>query len=211
MTRLSTRALSSVNHVVEKIKIHPFNVELAEGVLSIEKFQNYIEQDLFYLEEFSRSLSYIASKAPDLHKGKFIKYAKDALAWEKFMVHNFYRKRGFTKDKVELTHATLSYSKFLLKTCENEGFEIGVAGILPCFWVYREVGEHITKKSSKDNQYNRWIETYSSKKFSETVDELIKIFDAIIPNQITLQKMLDIFLRSTEMEWHFWNDAYNMS
>ena len=37
---------------------HPFITELAEGTLPLDKFRFFLEQDDFYLEEYSRCLAW---------------------------------------------------------------------------------------------------------------------------------------------------------
>lgn len=48
--------------IYEQILLHPFNVELAEGSLSKERFLFYMEQDAYYLVFFSKALALIASR-----------------------------------------------------------------------------------------------------------------------------------------------------
>src|ERR1700757_1916797 len=43
----------------------PFNIELAAGSLSRDRFQAYITQDAIYLGRFSRALAISAAKPPD--------------------------------------------------------------------------------------------------------------------------------------------------
>src|SRR4030095_1481885 len=42
---------------------HPFITELAEGTLPLDKFRFFLEQDDFYLEEYSRCLALGAAKS----------------------------------------------------------------------------------------------------------------------------------------------------
>ena len=65
MTRFSESAWQRTASLREAIHSLPFNVELAAGSLSRERFQTYITQDAIYLGQFSRSLAISAAKAPD--------------------------------------------------------------------------------------------------------------------------------------------------
>lgn len=100
----------------------------------------------------------------------------------------------------------------MLRSCLNDSLEVGMASLLPCFWIYREVGNYIEKHADKSNPYYRWIETYASEGFSNTVDEAIGIFDMLADNttENMRQRMLDAFYKSACLEWHFWNDAYQI-
>lgn len=85
--------------------------------------------------------------------------------------------------------------------------------MLPCFWIYREVGLHIAKQCVEDNPYKKWIETYSSQEFSEGVDRAIALLNELAsqcPTQ-SLEKMKKAYTCSALYEWDFWNDAYKMN
>lgn len=45
MTKLSETALEKCQLIIQATKDHPFNKDLANGSLNIEKFAYYIEQD----------------------------------------------------------------------------------------------------------------------------------------------------------------------
>ena len=208
--KLSTKAWQLSSDVFEAIIRHPFNQELMNGSLKQDKFAYYIEQDSRYLQDFARSLAIIASKAPLQYVRSFLRFADCAFTAEQEVVHQFFKRTFGFKETGLLTSATLSYTSYLLNICANEPVEIAVAAVLPCFWVYREVGLFIAQNSDPKNQYARWIETYASDEFGTAVEEAISIFDALGANatDATKQKMLDAFYKSTCLEWHFWNDAY---
>ena len=93
-----------------------------------------------------------------------------------------------------------------------DSVEIGVAAVLPCFWVYLDVGQYIAKNAEANNPYSRWIATYASDEFEKSVREVIAIFDELAQNSSTeiRAKMLEVFEMSCIFEWRFWNDAYNL-
>ncbi len=90
MTKFSEIALEKCAFVIQAIKEHPFNKELAEGSLNIEKFAYYIEQDTLYLRDFARSLAMIASKALLKFVKDFLSFSKSALIAEQEVVHSFF-------------------------------------------------------------------------------------------------------------------------
>lgn len=209
--KLSKRAWDHSHHCIESIKRHPFNVELKNGTLPLETFGFYIEQDTLYLQDFAKCFAIIASKVPKEHMRSFLRFAEYALIAEQEVVHDFFRKTYQFKETKKITLATLSYTNYLLSLSALESVEVAIAGVLPCFWVYREVGLDIAKDAKANNPYSRWIETYSGKDFANSVNELIDIFDALQANtsEAIRLKMLDAFYKSCCLEWHFWNDAYH--
>ena len=190
---------------------HPFNKELMYGTLDKKKFAYYIEQDILYLQDFSRCHAIIASKISLEYMRSFLKYAEYTLIAEQEVVHQFFNKIFNFNETGLITQATLGYTSYMLKTCLNESVEVAMAALLPCFWIYREVGLFIAKHAKQDNPYYRWIETYSGEGFCNAVDEAIIIFDdlAINTTDDVRKKMLDAFYKSAVWEWHFWNDSYN--
>ncbi len=210
--KLFKKASEISANIYQAIVAHPFNQELMSGVLSRDKFAYYIEQDSLYLQDFSRCHALIAAKIPLQYARIFLKYADYAFIAEQEVVHHFFRETFNFKETGLITPATLSYTSYLLKVCALEPVEIAVAAILPCFAVYREVGLLIAKNSDANNPYARWIETYSGEDFGVAVNQAIAIFDELAEaaNEATRQKMLDAYYKSTCLEWHFWNDAYNL-
>jgi thiaminase/transcriptional activator TenA len=180
------------------------------GTLERDKFSFYIEQDSLYLQDFSRCHALIASRIPLQYVRAFLRYADFALIAEQEVVHQYFKNEFRFQEIGILTPATIAYTNYLLRMCSMEPCEIGIAAILPCFWIYREVGLYIAEHSMASNPYARWIEIYASKDFSKSVDEAIGIFNdsASKANEITRQKMRDAFYTSSVLEWHFWNDAY---
>jgi len=84
--------------------------------------------------------------------------------------------------------------------------------LLPCFWIYQEVGLHIHKNSAAENPYQKWIDTYSGVEFQDVVKNAIDLTDRVAKNANNkqLQKMEEAFITSTRLEWMFWDSAYQM-
>lgn len=191
----------------------PFIKELSEGILPQEKFKFYMAQDSLYLEHFGRTLSLIAAKIQDLQDVlAYMRFAENAIVVENAL-HEFYFKDFGVTDKGVLEPACHHYIHFLRSTAAVESVEIAVAAVLPCFWIYREVGDHIYKhQNTINNPYQKWIETYGGDEFSIAVDQAIAICDKIAEKSTaeTREKMTEAFIMSTRMEYHFWEAAYEL-
>jgi thiaminase/transcriptional activator TenA len=200
-----------ITPIYQHIIAHPFNRELAEGLLDEEKFLFYMQQDAYYLIEFSRALALIAGRAisskiifPFLH------FALGTLTSERqlhaqFLVHND------QNDPIEPSTACIGYTQYLIATAATAPIEEAIAAVLPCFWIYREVGRHIAERSTENNPYIKWIDTYSSQNFSDGVNQAIALLDEVASScsTTTLARMKKAFEYSALFEWHFWNDAYH--
>lgn len=209
----SERAWEDCTPIYHAILEHPFNQELMKGELSRDRFAYYIEQDSLYLDDFARCHALIAGRIGSEYGLNFLKYANLAYVAEQEVVHEFFTKTyGFEKSG-RISPATLGYTSYLLRLSSLECVEVGVAGILPCFWVYRDVGLFIAQRADlSTNPYARWIETYSSEDFDTVVEEAIDICNVLASRTTdsVRQGMLQAFYRSTCLEWHFWHDAYTL-
>ena len=104
----------------------------------------------------------------------------------------------------------LSYTSFLLATAYHDPWEILLAALLPCFWIYWDVGTAIARKAAADNPYRAWIDTYADEGFGEAVRTVIGITDraAAAASQSVRDRMMAAFIRSSQFEWLFWDGAY---
>ena len=72
----------------------------------------------------------------------------------------------------EPTPDCLAYTSFLLATAHQEPWEILIAALLPCFWIYWDVAQAITREAAPDNPYRAWIDTYADPHFGEAVGRI---------------------------------------
>ena len=126
------------------IRRMPFNAELAEGRLSEARFKHYITQDAHYLIGFGRALTLAAAKAPNPDRiVQFAKSAEGAIVVERALHGSFFQQYGITADvfnSTPLSPACHHYVSFLLATAHAEPYEVLLGALLPCFWIYAEVG-----------------------------------------------------------------------
>ena len=203
----------SVEPIYQELINHPFNVELAKGTLPEEKFRFYISQDIHYIGEYSRALAALAAKAPSHEElMEFIAFAKEGLEIERAL-HNEFIKQFNIHPPKEIALATEAYSNFLLSAVAYKSYPEAIASLLPCFWLYNKVAVHIYHQASKENKYQRWIDTYSSAEFDETTRRLKDITDRLAREnpQKTRDNMKSLYIRSSRYEWLFWDSAYHLT
>lgn len=208
----SKTAWTEIMPIYKSIIEHPFNQELAQGTLAKEKFQFYMKQDSLYLVDFSRALALTASKAqnPD-DLVLLLDFSKGAIIAERSL-HEFYF--DFYGIQLDISQAPgcFSYTHFLISTATHANYEEALGALLPCFWIYREVGMYIHKNAAKDNPYQKWIDTYSGEEFQKIVQNAIDLTDRVATraNAKQTEQMLEAFVISTRLEWMFWDSAYRM-
>jgi thiaminase/transcriptional activator TenA len=218
MTRFSDEARHRTQALRAAIATLPFNTGLAAGTLARARFEHYITQDALYLGQFSRALAIAAAKAPDTATlQSFAQSALGAVAVE-HALHEHYL-LAFGVDPASLAAAEpapdcLAYTSFLLATAYHEPWEVLVAALLPCFWIYWDVGCGIAASAAgaaPDNPYRAWIDTYADPRFGEAVAAVVATADhaADAASAAVRGRMLAAFIRATQYEYLFWDGAYH--
>jgi thiaminase (transcriptional activator TenA) len=214
MMRFSDEAWQQNAGLREAIHRLPFNTELASGTLSRERFRFYIVQDAIYLGQYARVLALAAAKAPEIATLQaFANSALGAVAVEQALHGRYLQEFGVDPGSVmaaEPTPDCLAYTSFLLATAYQEPWEILVAALLPCFWIYWDVAQAITREAAAENPYRAWIDTYADPHFGEAVGRVIGVADeaAAATTSRIRSGMLTAFRRSAQYEWLFWDGAY---
>ena len=214
--RFSADAWARNTSVYDRILTLPFNVELAEGRLALETFRHYIVQDAKYLIAFAQALAVAAARADDPDQiVLFAAAAQEAVVVERALHADYFRRFGIDAVVVAATPmspACHHYTSFLLATGFREPLAVHVAALLPCFWVYREVGHHIHRVAATDNPYRAWIDTYAGDEFAAAVDAIIAATDAVagLASPSQTEAMHAAFTRAMQLEWMFWDSAYRL-
>ncbi|GJE09403.1 MULTISPECIES: TenA family protein [Methylobacterium] len=198
----------------EAIRVMPFNAELAAGTLPQDRFRHYIVQDAHYLIGFGRALSLAAAKAPEPDGiVQFARAAQDAIVVERALHGGFFRDYGIGPETFAATPQTPAcdhYVCYLLATAYAEPFEVLCAALLPCFWIYKAVGDDIFARAAPANPYRAWIDTYAGAEFATAVAAMIAATDraAGAASPASLARMHRAFAQATRLEWMFWDSAY---
>jgi thiaminase/transcriptional activator TenA len=200
----------------EVIRTMPFNAELAAGLLSEARFKHYITQDAHYLIGFGRALTIAAAKAPDPDRiVQFANSAAGAIVVERALHGSFFRQYGITPEvfaATPLSPACHHYVSYLLATAYAESYEVLLGALLPCFWIYAEVGRDIHGRAAPDNPYRAWIDTYAGDDFQAAVRSTIAATDEAASGASSglRERMHAAFTRATQLEWMFWDSAYRL-
>jgi thiaminase/transcriptional activator TenA len=204
-----------IKPVYDAILEHPFLNQMADGTLDRDKFVFYMKQDALYLQEFSKALAIAGARAPETDQMLFfVNSAHTCAVVERALHEGYFKDFGVTLD-VGRAPSNFAYSSYLLATASNSPYRVAIAALLPCFWIYREVGDELVKRATaglSSNPYGKWIETYSSEEFSASVDKAIRFVDlaAEEANEVERDEMAQAFEYASRMEWLFWDAAWRL-
>lgn len=195
----------------------PFNVELAEGTLSAERFEFYMAQDSRYLVGFGRALAVAAARAPTPDDVAFFAgAARESVVVERQLHEGYFERFGLSTadvDSIETSPTCLGYTSYLLGCAQSASYPELVAALLPCFWVYHYVGTDILhRQAARENPYQEWIDTYADDEFAAAVQRCKQAADRAADgaDEVTRAAMLRAFTTASEYEWMFWDSAYRM-
>ncbi|OLY91264.1 thiaminase /4-amino-5-aminomethyl-2-methylpyrimidine deaminase [Cnuella takakiae] len=207
----SEQAWQAAAPIYQNILQHPFITELMNGSLDKDCFRFYIAQDALYLGAFSRALALIAARAGDTDTSlQFIRFAEGAIVVEQALHASFFRELAIETAGAPAP-AGHHYTNYLLAQAALAPIGNAMAAVLPCFWIYKQVGDYIYQQQQKgSNPYQSWIDTYAGEEFGLLVQKAIAHCDAMAAQATAEQQaqMTGCFVQASRFEWMFWDSAY---
>jgi thiaminase/transcriptional activator TenA len=204
----------SIEPIYAAILRHPFVTGLTDGSLPRESFRFYAVQDALYLRDFARALSLAGARAPrDEWIIMFNEHAAGALRVERELHEGFFKEFGLAPEDVAATPLApinLAYTSYLLAVAYGAPFHEAVGALLPCYWIYSEVGKELERRGSPDPLYTRWIGTYASDEFGAIVRAVLECADTLAPRLQAAERetMARHFVTTSRYEWMFWDMGY---
>ncbi|QOQ38529.1 bifunctional hydroxymethylpyrimidine kinase/phosphomethylpyrimidine kinase [Trueperella pecoris] len=146
---------------------------LTAGSLPEEQFRFYLGQDALYLADYSRALAALGSRALNADDGVFwAQSAIGAIVGEREL-HTTWLGGVFPGEEGPVTS---HYTSFLLASVLGEQYAVGVAAVLPCFWLYAETGA-LVPDVGEDHPYAAWLRTYGAPEFAEEAEHAIALVE----------------------------------
>jgi thiaminase/transcriptional activator TenA len=202
---------SAIAPIYGAILDHPFVRGLTDGTLPRPAFRFYAVQDALYLREFARALSLAAARAPEEDWiVMFNEHAAGALRVERALHESFFKEFGLAPAEVAATPlapTNLAYTSYLLAVAYGAPFAEVVAALLPCYWIYWEVGRALERAGSPDPLYRRWIGTYASEEFGAVVRAVLDVTNRVAAGAGPggRDAMRRHFVTTSRYEWMFWD------
>lgn len=198
--------------VYNEIVRHPFITGLTDGTLSHDAFRYFIVQDSHYLRAYSRALTLVAARATDEDAvSMFARHAAEAIEVERELHAGLLAQLGLTPADVDAAGSgptTTAYMSYLTAVCTTGTYAEAVAAVLPCYWIYRDVGRELLTRSSPDPVYREWIATYGSPEFDAVVESVLAVTDRLEMGVAERERCHQHFATTSRYEWMFWDAAY---
>ncbi|WP_460353110.1 thiaminase II [Mycobacterium sp. ZZG] len=210
----TTRLWTDIAPIFDAIVAHPFVTGLTDGSLEPDAFAGYVAQDVHYLRTYARALALVGGKAPTLaDTAMFARHAAEVFDVELALHAELLPALGLSPDSVDrvpVSPTTQAYNSYLLATVYDGSFADGLAAVLPCYWIYAEVGAELLERGSTDPRYQRWIDSYGGDEFAATVTEVLTLADHIGPALTPAEEACARahFVTTSRYEWMFFDAGY---
>ena len=179
---------------------------IKNGNLPKNLFQEYVAQDYFFLESFSRAYGLAVSKSKDKNSIKVLSQLLVGVS-EELILHETYSKEW----DIDLTNnhikpATQNYTNFLDEVSKKQSSVEIMFAMTPCMRLYSWIGKSLSNKVL-NNPYKEWIITYSDESFDNQAKSLENLIDSSKEAYDTNQANY-LYKRAMELELEFFN-AYS--
>jgi thiaminase/transcriptional activator TenA len=120
---------------------------------------------------------------------------------------------GLDADEVAATPiapTNLAYTSYLLAAAYGGSFAEALGALLPCYWIYWEVGKAPLEQGSPNPLYARWIDTYGGEDFGAVVEEVLALTNRIGAElgDAERERVRAHFVTTSRYEWMFWEMGY---
>lgn len=202
--------------IYRQICEHPFVTGLTDGSLGQDRFRYYIVQDAHYLRAYAWALAGCAAKAPvEAELTMFAEHAGVAIAAEAELHAGLLLDLGLSAEAAagqSVTPATQAYASYLLAVTAAGSYAEAVAAVLPCYWIYARVAEHLQRHGSPEPLFQRWIDTYAGQEYQQVVEAVLAVTDRVGADASAAdwELMRRHFHTTARYEWMFFDAAYRM-
>nr|WP_274709649.1 bifunctional hydroxymethylpyrimidine kinase/phosphomethylpyrimidine kinase [Corynebacterium sp. c6VSa_13] len=202
---------------------------LASGRVPRQQFDFYLSQDAVYLEGYARALAGLAVRASAPEDVEWWAQAALGCIEERRQLHDAWLETSPASGKTtEPSPVTLAYVSFLQSRVLSDDAVVGAAAVLPCFWLYAEVGHRMaqltrqhsrpaaaasTSKKASDgvleNPYSPWIAAYEDADFHAEVGRAIAYVEGALAaaSPEVRARAAKEFLRAWRFELGFFDQA----
>lgn len=198
----------------EKSLNHPFVQGIVKGDLPLETFKYYILQDIYYLKHYGKVHAIAASQADDFEVTALLAEKAKKTAQAELTVHKEHAKiLNITDEDIKNfkpAPTAYAYTSHLYRATLQGHLAHTVAAMLPCYWLYADIGKRNEHANPEPEIYRNWINMYVSDWFQEGTQTMIDLLNNLVENmnEDEKEKVKEQFVIAKEYELHFWEMSY---
>ena len=203
-TEVAEQWWQNIADVRAEIDALPFVRGLGDGTLDRTAFEWYLAQDAIYLREYSRVLAEASRLAPSTAEQAFWASNAHAAIATELLLHESWLPAG-TDAATQPSACTTAYLNHLRAAGSRGSYPVLVAALLPCFWLYQDVGARLHALSHPEHPYCSWLDTYADEAFAAATTQAIGFVThaAADADETTRVAMFDAFRASAVHERDF--------
>lgn len=169
----------------QAIRRHPFVEGLAAGTLPPAAAIFYVQQDVQYLATYARMFAVAMSQAQDLGQMKRLADHMTVLLEGELLPHQCLCRAArvsyedLTRDAVPVAPAAHHYAQHMWATGSRGILAQTIAAILPCHWVYVDLGRDLAQevKPDADHPFRDWIAFYAKSSMRTALEDLCDLLE----------------------------------
>ncbi|NYF10557.1 hydroxymethylpyrimidine kinase/phosphomethylpyrimidine kinase [Leifsonia sp. AK011] len=172
-SRVAEEWWTDIAPIRESTDALPFVRGLVDGSLERGDFTWYLQQDALYLRDYSRALAHASALAPTREEQAFWATSAHSAIAAELDLHTHW----LDTDELfvaEPSATTTAYVDHLLALAARGDYGELIAGLLPCFWMYVDIGERMLSHAASENPYRQWLTTYADPAFRDATTRAIE-------------------------------------
>ena len=199
-------AITLIRKAIEEL---PLLTGLEDGSLPRDTFVYYMAQDAHYLADYGRVLAAAASQTTD---------ADELLFWARsahttvIVERELHAAHVADFAAIPKSPTCTAYTSYLFSLAAAGCYPALAAGIVPCFWIYEDVGRRLKDRVGDltGHPYGDWISTYGDPQFAASTEQAKQILDRLAAQTDpgTVERMHQAFATASRYEWMFWDTAW---
>jgi len=193
---------------------HPFVKGIVAGNLDLELFKFYMMQDAYYLKHYTKVLALAAVIAEKDQVAYFLEQSRQIYEAELEIHDTVFKHLKVNQEELEAfipAPATHNYISHLYQVTYNGDVAEAFAAILPCPWLYQEIGEKYKAAQPEPILYQNWLTFYGSSEYKGAIEEqkqMMNEYAAAQPHKKAIFKAH--FVKSCYYEWKFWDMSWTL-
>ncbi len=157
----------------------PFVRALGDGTLDVDAFTWYLAQDARYLGRYATSLAAAADLATDADERTFWQECSTSAIATELLLHESWVAPEIV-EQTEPSAVTTAYLDHFTAAESTGDYAVLSAALLPCFWIYADVGDALASRNRPGHPYADWLATYADEAFATATRRAIEITEAAV-------------------------------
>ncbi|MBS7576570.1 MULTISPECIES: thiaminase II [unclassified Enterococcus] len=199
-----------VDYWWEKSFKHPFIQQLVDGTLEPNIFRFYLIQDHYYLAHFAKAHYRLAMKTKDKAVKQLMLEGNESLAAGEISVRESFFEaleiKASELQAMEIAPTNYAYVSHIYRQFVEQDELAVLTSLLPCAWLYTEIGQRFKNKKSPEPIYQSWLDTYGDDEMMDFINDYCSVVNQLAENasEASLISAEQAFIKSSIYEYNFW-------